>query len=129
MKFGPMLLTGTALLSACAHGDIPSQERERTLLIGQTGDFGQLRVTPQQIVEDSRCPANVQCIQAGTVRVRALVEPPLTGAPRLMELGKPQLISGGTLLLAEVRPRRIAGANVAPSDYRLVFRYTHPARN
>ena len=123
------LLMAPILLAACAHGAVPSEDRERTLRVGQTGDFGQIRVTPVQVVEDSRCPANVQCIQAGTVRVRALVEPPAGGAERILKIGEAHLISGGSLVLAQADPQRTTTSPIGQPEYRLVLRYTYPRRH
>lgn len=39
--------------------------------IGEVGSALNVAITPRELIEDSRCPSDVQCIQAGTVRVRA----------------------------------------------------------
>ncbi|PZO55159.1 MAG: hypothetical protein DCF16_03820 [Alphaproteobacteria bacterium] len=45
-----------------------------TAEIGQTADLGGgLTVRPLAIIEDSRCPQNVQCLWAGRMRIRAMV--------------------------------------------------------
>jgi hypothetical protein len=42
--------------------------------IGQSADLGNgLTVRPLAIIEDSRCPQNVQCLWAGRMRIRAMV--------------------------------------------------------
>jgi|GEM_PF-1333959 len=43
--------------------------KELDLVPGQTGTFGTLSVTFNTIVQDSRCPVDVQCIQAGELVV------------------------------------------------------------
>jgi len=42
--------------------------------LGETFDVGGIRITPLAVLEDSRCPEGVQCIQAGTVRVKTRLE-------------------------------------------------------
>lgn len=43
--------------------------------IGETADLGHgLRVRPLEVVEDSRCPGDVDCVWAGRLRVRVAIE-------------------------------------------------------
>lgn len=44
--------------------------------LGQRLNIGGAFVTPQSVTEDSRCPADVQCVQAGTVRMSIRIEQP-----------------------------------------------------
>src|SRR6185437_3005515 len=39
--------------------------------IGQTISGLGVTITPMKVLEDSRCPVDVECIQAGTVRIDA----------------------------------------------------------
>ncbi|MCC4589494.1 hypothetical protein LL962_20790 [Xanthomonas sp. NCPPB 1067] len=41
--------------------------------LGETAAVDGPKVRPDQVIEDSRCPADVQCIQAGRLIVRATV--------------------------------------------------------
>lgn len=116
-------------LAGCAHGLAPSDDSERTLRLGQAGDFGLVTVRPLQVVEDSRCPAGTQCVWAGQLRLRAEIQPPASGHIRTLTLGEAQRVAGGTLLLSEADPAPIAGAPGEPRDYRFVLRYTMPSRD
>src|SRR5262245_3093654 len=61
--------------------------------IGETADLGGgLVVRPLAIIEDSRCPSNVQCIWAGRLRVRANV----SGDDVELTLGEPAQTAHGT---------------------------------
>ena len=84
------------------HGGSPVQ----TLALGQTGDFGLVNLTAIGVDEDSRCPTAVQCIWAGQVRLKVLVEPAGADHAVFATLGQPLGIDGGTLLLDEVTPQR-----------------------
>lgn len=65
--------------------------------IGETADLGGgLTVRPLEVVEDSRCPADVTCVWAGRLRLRAVV----SGAARELTLGEP----AGGVVLAVVKP-------------------------
>ncbi|HYD25557.1 MAG TPA: hypothetical protein VEB68_12250 [Croceibacterium sp.] len=113
-------------LGACAHGLAPSDDGERTLRLGQTGDLGLVTVKPLQVLEDSRCAEGVQCVWAGRLRVRAEIEPPIGGHERVLTLGEEQTIAGGQLVLKEAAPDPAAGGTIDPADYRLVFYYRMP---
>jgi hypothetical protein len=99
-----------------------------TLELGQTGDFGPVDLTPIGVDEDSRCPAGTQCIWAGQVRVKVLVEPAGADHAVIATLGQPLAIDGGTLLIEGVMPARGSTAPIPPSHYSFAIRYTADAR-
>ena len=75
-------------------------------------------------MEDSRCPASVQCVWAGQVRV--LVDATRGDglyAERVLTLGKPENIDWGWLTLIDVQPQKQAPANTDPRAYRFTFRF------
>lgn len=83
------------------------------------------RVTPLQVLEDSRCPMNARCVWAGQVRLKVRID---SGTGGVVELttGKPAMVADGTLELVEVRPEKMAGAGngaVKPADYRFGLRF------
>jgi len=92
----------------------------------ETGDADGWSITPMDIVEDSRCPSDVQCIQAGTVRLLVALggdssdEVTLTLGQRtsLEEIG----VLGHATLVA-VTPSPVSTKKILNSDYRftLVF--------
>lgn len=109
------------LLAACA--TVPPPLASPTAGLGQYAVVDGLRIRPIRIVEDSRCPATVQCVWAG----RLVVETEISGrAPyqlRTFELGKPEAVAvaGGTLTLAAADPAKLAGADIPRSAYRFTF--------
>jgi hypothetical protein len=81
-------------------------------------------VTPLEVLEDSRCPADVQCAWAGRLRIRTAVHLG-SGDQRLdLTLGEPMQVADGMLELVEVQPvPATAGSTIAPADYRFTFRF------
>lgn len=92
-----------------------------TLALGQEAMFKDIRITPLSIIEDSRCPTNVQCIQAGTVRVRTQIVSGLGTSTEVIELGKSITTEAETVTLESVTPAKITTREISSSDYRLTF--------
>lgn len=118
----PLLLALGGCLSAIA-----ANERTTRVRLDQVANLGLVRVTPLQVIEDSRCPANVQCVQAGQVRLRASVAGPSGEHLRTITLGEPQSIGGGTLLLQKVTPQPKAEGRIEPGSYSFVLYYRVPS--
>ncbi|MEO5972183.1 MAG: hypothetical protein ABIP91_02315 [Sphingomicrobium sp.] len=93
--------------------------------IGQTATVGPFAVRPIAVVEDSRCPADVQCVWAG--RLRLLTEFDHNGGAetlrREMVLGTPVPLPEGSVTLSEARPAPIAGQRIEPRAYRFTFTF------
>ncbi len=87
-------------------------------------------ITPRQVLEDSRCPVDVTCIQAGTVRVRADLTSGLGAANQIFELGKPITTETEIVELIGVGPQSISGRQIDASQYRFTFRISkRPVEN
>lgn len=108
-------------LAACA--TVPPSIAGPTAAIGQTAYTNGLRVRPTAVVEDSRCPVNVQCVWAGRVRVDAVIE--LRGGSEelrtTLTMGQPMQVADGALTLVAVSPQKKAGAEIDPRSYRFTF--------
>lgn len=78
-------------------------------------------VTPLAVVEDSRCPAGVQCIQAGRTRVMVRIDLGSGSEYRELCSDKPLQVADGTLSLVEVTPAAAPGAE--PGAYRFGMRF------
>jgi len=69
--------------------------------IGETADLGGgLTIRPLALIEDSRCAADVVCVWAGRLRLRALV----AGETRELTLGEPLATPAGVVVLATAKP-------------------------
>jgi hypothetical protein len=95
-----------------------------TLGINQAAGFQDgVSIRPVAVLEDSRCPIGVQCIQAGTVRV-SLHTSAKNSATLTIEAGlnKPVTVGGDTVTLTAVTPVPTKDT-IRPSDsaYRFTF--------
>lgn len=90
--------------------------------IGKTSQANtDVSITPLQIIEDSRCPANVNCIWAGRFVVKAkITEEDLSKEYNFTE-GERVVTDFGEIALTKVVPVPVAGDRVKPEDYRFTF--------
>lgn len=91
--------------------------------LGETVAVGGPRVTPLKLLEDSRCPAGVQCVWAGQVRISVRIDLGSGSETRDLTSGKPERVADGTLELVEVTPAKKAGLPIYPEDYRFGFKF------
>ena len=96
------------------------------LQLGTTLDSSGVKATPLAVTEDSRCPEDVQCIQAGTVKVSVRIAVGAYTTTRTFTLGQPQSMYGYTAELTDVRPTKKEGVTISPNDYRFVFTIAKP---
>jgi hypothetical protein len=84
-------------------------------------EISDLTIILSQIIEDSRCPSDVTCIQAGTVRVRGLVTKAGESIERTFVQSEPQGVFGTTLTLVDVMPRSLSTVTVPKGSYEFYF--------
>jgi hypothetical protein len=116
---GGEMATTTATSSDTTNGE--SESIQISAKIEQGASALGVEVEPLEILEDSRCPANVNCIQAGTVRVRALLTSGLGTATQVFELSKPITTESEEITLVEVEPQTVAGVKILPNQY--IFKF------
>ena len=94
--------------------------------LGQAAEVNGLRLRPLEVLEDSRCPARVQCVWAGQVRLRVAVGSPAGGeiSRHELTLGKPEVVHGGALTLVNVEPAKGTLTSLEREAYRFTFIYT-----
>ncbi|MES2953443.1 MAG: hypothetical protein V4674_02695 [Patescibacteria group bacterium] len=81
-----------------------------------------VRIVPRKLLEDSRCPMDVQCIQAGTVRVEADLESGLGKSVVVFKLGESITTEAETITFLRVEPgEKRAGVEVPMVQYRFMF--------
>ena len=91
--------------------------------LGQVVTVGGPRVTPLAVLEDSRCPAGVQCVWAGRVRLSVRIGVAQGATVREMVAGMPLAVADGSLTLVDVLPEPRHDKPPAPEDYRFGFRF------
>jgi cytoskeletal protein RodZ len=89
--------------------------------LGQTITFAGVNGTLKEVVEDSRCPIGVQCIQAGTVRVKVRFSYGSLAQDVTLTLNQPFTMYGYTITLTDVKPEKKAGVTISSSDYVFTF--------
>ncbi|QAY75428.1 hypothetical protein [Sphingosinicella sp. BN140058] len=122
MKAVPLLLVPLGLLAGCA-GGAPPHGIEGPVALGQLAYAGGPRVRPDRLIEDSRCPADTQCIWAGRVVLRATVFGGNWRKQVDLTLGTPVQVADGSLTLVAVSPERKAGAPTSPHALRFTFAF------
>lgn len=94
-----------------------------TIGIGERADIDGIGIEVVEVLEDSRCPADVQCIQAGTVRLAAIVYTDMGDGSAEQDFTLLQIITTETheVELVEVAPAPRAGEAIASSTYQFTF--------
>jgi len=111
-----------ALIALAACATVPPVSAGPTAGFGEVARAGDVSVRPLALLEDSRCPALVRCVWAGQVRMSAEVWSSRNRETREMILGKPIMVSGGTLTLVDVEPPKLAPETTDRRAYRFTFR-------
>ena len=114
-------LSLVALLALAACATMPPAAESPTAGFGQVAHAGQLSVRPLALLEDSRCPASVQCVWAGQVRIRAEITDAMGTGLRELTLGRPVALDGGSVTLVSVEPPKLTPGATNPSAYRFTF--------
>lgn len=110
-----MIIIAVVALGACATTGSGLAIRDDGLaVLGQPTRVGTLVVTPQVVIEDSRCPINVRCVWAG----RMILKTRIDGAGWLetvdLTLGQPYATHGRGLALVSAEPGKLAGSEPSP---------------
>ncbi len=136
MKRRFFFLAPLVFLLGCSGGNAPSRDidlnQSVVLSIGESvlvkGEG--TTVTADSILEDSRCPANADCIQAGRVRVRfrivnnrgSFTQEAIFPHPSVETAEAPA--SGYRPVLSEITPLPVLGQTTPAGDYRLTVKLT-----
>lgn len=90
--------------------------------IGETASAFSVRLTPHEVIEDSRCPVDVTCIQAGTVRVATTLENGLGTSEQVFVLGQPVTTEAEIVTLVRVEPQAVSTSDIGDGDYIFYFK-------
>jgi hypothetical protein len=121
---GIQLLALTLALPGCTNGPQPGTPGVTYARIGETVTVDGPQVTPLRVLEDSRCPVNVDCAWPGQVRLEVRIG--LGGKSEVRELNsiRPEPVADGTLDLAEITPDNRTDSGPEPSEYRFGFTFS-----
>jgi hypothetical protein len=91
--------------------------------VGKSVLVGGVNITLNSVVEDSRCPADVQCIQAGRVRVNVTLKSDTdTETRELASDSDPVGFDSYQISIENVTPSPVAGTTPEPGSYLVTFR-------
>ncbi len=93
------------------------------LKIRESTSFGNVSLRLDRIVGDSRCPSNVNCIQAGFVTTEILVQIDSTiSASTISSNEPPKRFGNYQIEITDVLPNKISTDVLSESDYVVSFR-------
>ncbi len=78
-------------------------------------------IVPKKVKEDSRCPVDVTCISAGTVKLQATITSQGKTEEVVLELGTPTTFMGRLVTLESVSPAAHSERQISQSDYSFTF--------
>lgn len=123
-KAHPMKTIFSFLILPLLVGCASDRVTEGPVGLGQMAYVSGPRVRADSVIEDSRCPVDVQCVQAGRLVVRATVLGGGWSKQVDLTLGVPVDIADGKLTLAEATPsRRAEGQGRESPAYRFTFKF------
>jgi hypothetical protein len=121
------VLLALSLSAACTPtGPTPSLNESFVLAPGETATLEsvELRIRFVSVTGDSRCPADVVCIQGGDAIVHIRVS--AGGGTRSHELHtgdmRPVMHDGFTIELVELQPYPFSSRTIRPEEYRATLR-------
>lgn len=112
-----MFIIAAALsLSACATAPLSGApvRGDGLARMGEPTRIGAMVVTPQVVVEDSRCPINARCIWAGRLIVKTRIDGAGWRETVNLTLGEPYRTHGAGLALVSGEPGKMAGSPPSP---------------
>ena len=82
------------------------------IFLNQAMTFGDTSITPLRVIEDSRCPADVECIWAGTFVAEVKIESPDAEEVRQLSIGDTVQTSLGAMVLEAVAPEPVSAGQI-----------------
>ena len=96
---------------------------EAKLSVGNSQTIGDLSITLNSIITDSRCPVDVQCIQAGELSVSVTLKNASTTETRKFSSNDAAYVIGGRAIsISDIQPVRKAGVEISAKDYVVTFK-------
>jgi hypothetical protein len=123
MKLAATIVSASLLLAGCVAYSVKDDGTKRAR-IDQTVKIAHFQLTPVEVIEDSRCPANVQCVWAGRLWLKARIDMGGKVTEPEFTLGEAQQVGAGMLELIEAKPHPEQGRTIYTEDYRFGFTYT-----
>ena len=91
--------------------------------VGETGFINGVRITFNSIVQDSRCPVDVQCIQAGWVTANVTLQSNTDKETKDIASNEaPTAFDSYQISIEDIKPTRMSTFNPLPGSYTLTFK-------
>jgi hypothetical protein len=97
---------------------------EVELGIGEKAVFEAVQIKPLSVEEDSRCPSDAECIQAGTVRVKIEIVSAMGTSTNTVRLGDFVTTEAEKITFTAASPVPVKGAHIPTSAYTVTFEVT-----
>lgn len=111
------------LVGCATSGPVASRSTESPVDLGEVAAVDGPKVRPDRIIEDSHCPADVRCVVAGRLIVRATVLGGGWSQQIDLTLGVPVLVADGMLTLVDATPVPINGKATPLPAARFTFKF------
>ncbi len=101
----------------------PTTSGDLILGVGKTGAVGALNLTFNKLVQDSRCPIDVQCIQAGSVTVNVTMTDGVKSETKNMASDEVPYVFNRyyKISISDVSPNRKSQVEIPARDYVITF--------
>jgi hypothetical protein len=105
----------------------PDTSKDMVLNVGGKGTLGDVELTFIKVLEDSRCPIDVQCIQAGTIRVAITIKITINKTSIetknfILSSANPSLLYRGyKVTMATIEPQKKQGMTAQNTKYLIHF--------
>ncbi len=99
-----------------------AESKDITLSIGEKSTVGDFTITLNKFVQDSRCPIDVQCIQAGAITVNVTMTDDIkTETKNFASDEVPQEFGVYKVSIVGIEPARESTKEIDQKDYKITF--------
>lgn len=91
--------------------------------IGDVARVGDLRIRPDKVAEDSRCPVNADCFWSGRIVLAVTIYHGTVESRAKISSIEPSRFADGILKLVSVTPEPHTEKIIRESDYQFAFRF------
>ncbi len=108
--------------SPCPAAPSAENQGDISLSVGQVGIFSTLNIKINSLIQDSRCPIGVACIQAGSVSANVTLSDGIRTETVTLESNQSARVFGNYRInLSHASPDAQSSRQLAPGDYTFVF--------
>ena len=97
-------------------------EQGTAVAIRESVWVGKAVATPIEVIEDSRCPIDAVCVQAGRLVVETRIDGPGWRQTLPLTLGMAHEVRGISIMLDQATPGRLTDKPPRQTEYRLIFK-------